>query len=74
MKYDTDPFTDSVTTMWNKMADYGYLTKGDIDINDHLDSSIYKKALESLIKDYPDSEFFQDKMEQFLNNNKGTLE
>ncbi len=74
MKYDTDPFTDSVTTMWNKMADYGYLTKGDIDINDHLDSSIYKKALESLIKDYPDSEFFQDKMEQFINNNKGTLE
>ena len=74
MKYDTDPFTDSVTTMWNKMADYGYLTKGDIDINDHLNSSIYRKALESLIKDYPDSEFFQDKMEQFVGNNTGTLE
>lgn len=74
MKYDTDPFTDSVTTMWNKMADYGYLTKGDIDINDHLNSSIYRKALESLIKDYPDSEFFQDKMEQFAGNNTGTLE
>lgn len=74
MKYDTDPFTDSVTTMWNKMADYGYLTKGDIDINDHLNSSIYRKALESLIKDYPDSEFFQDKMEQFAGNNTGTMD
>ncbi len=72
MKYDTDPYTDSVNTMWEKMSNYGYLTAGNIDLKDHMNSSIYKKALESLIKDYPDSQFFQDKMKQFEANNTVT--
>ena len=65
MKYDTDPFTKSVEKMWNKMANFGYLTVGNVDIKDHMNSAIYKEALESLIKDYPDSKFFKAKMEQF---------
>ena len=69
MKYDTDPYTKSVEIMWNKMANFGYLTIGEIDLNDHMDSTIYKQALESLIADYPDSQFFQDKMTQFNANN-----
>ncbi len=69
MKYDTDPYTNSVRTMWEKMADYGYLTEGDIKIDDHMNSDIYKRALESLIEEYPDSQFFKDKMAQFESNN-----
>ena len=69
MKYDTDPFTKSVEKMWNKMANFGYLTAGNVDIKDHMNSAIYKEALESLIKDYPDSKFFKAKMEQFKANN-----
>ena len=69
MKYDTDPFTKSVQIMWEKMGNFGYLTTGEIDINDHMNSSIYKRALESLIEDYPDSQFFKDKMAQFEENN-----
>ena len=69
MKYDTDPFTKSVEKMWNKMANFGYLTVGNVDIKDHMNSAIYKEALESLIKDYPDSKFFKAKMEQFKANN-----
>ncbi len=69
MKYDTDPFTKSVEKMWRKMANFGYLTVGKVKIEEHMNSSIYKRALESLIKDYPDSQFFKDKMEQFNANN-----
>lgn len=69
MKYDTDPFTKSVQIMWEKMGNFGYLTTGEIDINDHMNSSIYKRALESLIEDYPESQFFKDKMAQFEENN-----
>lgn len=69
MKYDTDPYTKSVQKMWEKMANFGYLTVGDIDLSKHMNSSIYKRALESLIADYPDSQFFQDKMVQFNANN-----
>ena len=70
MKYDTDPYTNSVKKMWDKMANFGYLTVGDINIDEHLNSSIYKRALESLIEDYPDSQFFKDKLVQFNENNQ----
>lgn len=69
MKYDTDPYTKAVTTMWEKMANYGYLTTGDIDLGEHLNSAIYQRALESLMEEYPESQFFQDKWEQFKSNN-----
>lgn len=69
MKYDTDPFTKSVAKMWNKMSNFGYLTVGNVKLEEHMNSSIYKRALESLIKDYPDSQFFKYKMEQFKANN-----
>ncbi len=70
MKYDTDPYTKSVRKMWDKMANFGYLTAGTIDLSNHMNSSIYKRALESLIEDYPDSQFFKDKMVQFTENNE----
>lgn len=70
MKYDTDPFTNSVKKMWDKMDKFKYLKSGDINLNDHLNNDIYKRALESLMKDYPDSKFFKDKMDQFKANNE----
>lgn len=69
MKYDTDPYTKSVKKMWEKMSNFGYLTAGNIDIEKHMNHDIYRRALESLIQDYPDSRFFKDKMEQFKANN-----
>ncbi len=70
MKYDTDPFKNSVEKMWNKMIDIGYATNTDLDISQHINTEIYQRALESLIEDYPDSQFFQDKMVQFEENNQ----
>lgn len=69
IKYDTDPYTKSVEAMWNKMADFGYLSVGNIDLNDHMNFEIYKRALDSLIADYPDSQFFKDKAVEFQGNN-----
>lgn len=69
MKYDTDPYSNSVETMWTKMANFGYLKVGEINIDDHLNTDIYLRALESIIEDYPESQFFKDKMEQFKSNN-----
>lgn len=74
MKYDTDPYKNSVVTMWNKIFDMGYSgldasIKDEIDIEDHIDTAIYEKALKSLIEDYPDNTFFAEKLEQFETNN-----
>ncbi len=69
MKYDTDPFKNSVVKMWNKMSDFGYITDTSIDVNDHINIEIYERALKSLMEDYPDDQFFKDKWEQFQENN-----
>lgn len=69
IKYDSDPYTKSVQVMWEKMGSFGYLTTGSIDLSDHMNSAIYKRALESLVAQYPDSQFFRDKMTQFTENN-----
>lgn len=69
MKYDTDPFTNSVSKMWDKMVAFKYLEKGDVDLNKHLNDKIYEEALNSLIKDYPNSDFFKGKLTQFKENN-----
>ena len=34
-----------------------------------MDYVIYRRALESLIADYPNSQFFKNKLEQFKSNN-----
>jgi len=69
MKYDTDPFKNSVIKMWNKMKDFGYIADTQVKVEDHINTEIYKRALESLIRDYPDSQFFKDKLVQFNENN-----
>ncbi|MEL7566566.1 MAG: ABC transporter substrate-binding protein [Dehalobacterium sp.] len=69
MKYDTDPYQKSVIKMWNKMGEFGYIPDTSIKVEDHINTEIYKKALDSLIKDYPDSQFFKDKLAQFNENN-----
>ena len=74
MKYNTDPYKNSVIKMWNKIFEIGYSgldpsIKDEVNIEDHIDTSIYKKALDSLVEDYPDSEFFKNKQEEFAENN-----
>ncbi|MDF2928417.1 MAG: nitrate transporter substrate-binding protein [Anaerospora sp.] len=69
MKYDSDPYQNSVVKMWNKMNNFGYIKDNNIKIEDHINTRIYKKALDSLLKDYPNSQFFKDKLVQFNQNN-----
>lgn len=65
MKYDNDPYKNSVIKMWNKMRDFGYITDTKVQIEDHINIEIYKRALDSLVEDYPDSQFFKDKLKLF---------
>lgn len=69
MKYDSDPYRNSVVKMWNKMGNFGYIKDNNIKIEDHINTIIYKRALDSLLKDYPNSQFFKDKLVQFNQNN-----
>ncbi|SHK46353.1 NitT/TauT family transport system substrate-binding protein [Hathewaya proteolytica DSM 3090] len=69
MLYDSDPYVNSVIKMWNKMNDFGYIKDTNVKIEDHVENQNYKKALDDLIKRYPDSKFFKDKLEIYNTNN-----
>ncbi|SNS25799.1 NitT/TauT family transport system substrate-binding protein [Anaerovirgula multivorans] len=69
MIYETDPYENSVITMWEKMQSFGYIVDPSIDIQDHINTSNYKAALDSLAKEYPSSSFFQEKLVMFNENN-----
>ena len=69
MKYDNDPYQKSVVRMWNKMKSFGYITDTKAKVEEHINTAIYKKALASLIKDYPKSKFFKQKLDVFKKNN-----
>lgn len=74
MKYDLDPNSHAVEKMWLNMEGFGYLPDTTIKLADHMNTSIYEKALTSLIEDYPDNQFFKDKMEQFTRDNIGSYD
>ena len=65
MIYETDPYKNSVITMWNKMQSFGYIKDPAIDINDHLNTGMYKSALDSLLAESPDDAFYKEKLEMF---------
>jgi NitT/TauT family transport system substrate-binding protein len=65
MIYETDPYKNSVITMWNKMQSFGYIKDPAININDHLNTAIYKSALDSLLAQHPDDPFFKKKLEMY---------
>jgi NitT/TauT family transport system substrate-binding protein len=65
MKYETDPYKNSVIKMWEKMQAFKYIKDPTIKIEDHLNVAIYKDALESLLAEYPGDPFYTKKLEMF---------
>ena len=47
------------------MQAFGYIKDPAIDLNDHLNTAIYKSALDSLLAQYPDDTFFKENSEMF---------
>lgn len=67
--YETDPYEKSVITMWEKMQSFGYIIDPSINIKDHINTTLYKAALDSLIEEYPDNDFYKKKSEIFKEHN-----
>ena len=68
---NTDPYKSACIKMWNKFQEFGRIDPNtEVNIEDHINTAIYERALTDLINDYPDSQFFKDKMQQFEENDK----
>lgn len=62
-----DPLKKSVNTYWNIMKKTGFI-KTDIDINDHIDTKVYKSALDRLIKENPSNKNYARLAAEFTVN------
>lgn len=63
-----DPLKKSVNRYWNIMQKTGFITT-DIDINDHIDTSVYKAALDRLVKANPENKNYARLAADFADNN-----
>ena len=69
IKYETDPYKNSVVKMWNKMQEFDYIVDPTVDIQDHIDTTNYKAALDYLQAKYPNSNFYKEKQKEFKDFN-----
>lgn len=53
-----DPKSNGVQDMWQTLKDLNYIDAGNIQVKDHINIALYKKALDELIKEYPKDDYF----------------
>ncbi len=59
-----DPDKEGVRKFWELIKNSGYISS-DLDINDFIDTSIYKNALDEIIKQYPDDGVYKKLKAEF---------
>ena len=57
--FESDPKTNGVRYMWELLGKLKYADTAGIDINDHINNSIYKEALDELRSEYPNNKNFK---------------
>ena len=72
-KVHADPLAKSVVRAWNILEKTGFLDENakNIDINDHINTELYKQALDACAAEYgaEDPAFYQAMNEYFAANN-----
>ncbi|MDD1761226.1 MAG: ABC transporter substrate-binding protein [Methanothrix sp.] len=67
--FSPDPNKKAIEEWWEMMNTIGFISS-DEDIDEHIDTSIYKEALDNLIAQQPDNENFQDLLEVYEENDE----
>lgn len=56
--FESDPKGNGVRYMWKLLGDLGYAETAGIDIEDHLNVTLYKQALDELVAQEPDNKHY----------------
>ncbi len=65
-----DPNKKEVVKMWEQMKNLGYVKNGEkIDINKHFNLSFYEQALNELIKEHPNDDYYKKQLENYKKQN-----
>ena len=63
--FESDPKTNGVLYMWEMLGKLKYAATEGIDIEDHINSAMYKEALDELCRRYPENKNFKMFAERF---------
>ena len=55
------------------MNELKYIDGGDINVKDHINIDLYKKALDELIKENPNDEYFSKTLVERYNSNNSEM-
>ncbi|BBL64186.1 MULTISPECIES: ABC transporter substrate-binding protein [Methanosarcina] len=64
-----DPNKNGVVEYYQMMKDSGYIDT-DVRVEDHIDSTVYKEALDELISENPDDQFYQNLLSEYKEMNE----
>jgi len=64
-----DPNKNGVVEYYQQMKDSGYIDT-EVKVEDHIDSTVYRQALEELIKENPDDQFYQNLLSEYKEMNE----
>ena len=63
-----DPGKKVVEDFYNTSVEVGF-ADGSINVDDYIDTTIYKDALDSLLKEEPDDAIYKELLEEYEKNN-----
>lgn len=64
-----DPLTNGTVDFWNTMKEIKYLPENNVDIHDHIDTTVYREALDEVLRRYPDDPVYLEMDKFFKANN-----
>jgi NitT/TauT family transport system substrate-binding protein len=67
--YSPDPNKKAIVQWWHMLNTIGYI-KSDENIEQHIDTSVYKQALDELAKENPDNKNYRDLLEFYKKNDE----
>lgn len=68
--YSSDPSKEKVSQMWEQMKEIGYVENvDDININDYVNIDLYEQALNELIEEHPQDQYYKDQLVRFNEQN-----
>ena len=64
-----DPDKKGVEKFWKDMQDIGYIDASSINLDDHIDETLYKEALDAVIKENPGDAYYTKLLEDYAKKN-----
>lgn len=64
-----DPLKKGTHDFWNVMQDIGYLPPNNVNLDEHIDTTIYRDALDEVLKRYPNNPTYLELDKFFKANN-----